>query len=201
MSTRQNITIKQGSNFQMIVRWATKDVVFKAITGITRAAPPVITAVAHGLTDGWKAALTNIVGPDPLNALNDPPKTKDYYEVLVLTSDTFSLKGVDATGFDAYASGGIVRYFNPVDLSDYVSARMQVRSALAATSTILDLTSGAGDIVIDDTAKTITTSLDAADTELLSFSAGVYSMEMVHTSGAVYEVVHGKVTLDKEITR
>lgn len=68
------------------------------ITGATKANPCVITDVAHGLFSGARVTIANIVGMIELNGTT--------YTVTVLTADTFSLDGIDSTGYTAYVSGG-----------------------------------------------------------------------------------------------
>ena len=66
----------------------------KTITAITQANPAVCTAVAHGYTTGDVVLIASGAG---MTALNDR-----IYTITVLTADTFSLDGVDATGLPAY---------------------------------------------------------------------------------------------------
>lgn len=70
-----------------------------AITGATQADPCVITAVAHGFSTGNTVKITNVVGMIELNS--------KLYKITVLTVDTFSLDGIDSTGYTAYTSGGV----------------------------------------------------------------------------------------------
>lgn len=70
----------------------------KAITGITAANPPVVSIATHGYANGAIVYLDSIVGMTQLN--------KRAFVVANQTSGTFELKGVDATGYTAYASGG-----------------------------------------------------------------------------------------------
>ena len=71
-----------------------------AITGISQANPAVIdtSPFDHGRITGDKVYLKDIGG---MVNLND-----QIYTVTALTSTTFSLDGVDSTGFPAYTSGG-----------------------------------------------------------------------------------------------
>lgn len=75
------------------------------ITGATQADPVVITAVAHGLSDGATVRISGVVGMTELNG-ND-------YVVANKTADTFELTSdgndIDGTGYDAYVEGGEVR--------------------------------------------------------------------------------------------
>jgi hypothetical protein len=66
----------------------------KAVTAITQANPPVCTAVAHGATTGDVILIVSGTG---MTALNDR-----LYTITVLTPDTFSLNGVDASALPAY---------------------------------------------------------------------------------------------------
>ena len=66
------------------------------ITGITKADPGVVTAVAHGLADGDIVYL-EVQG---MRQLNEKP-----VRVANKTTDTFELEGVDTTLFDTFSSG------------------------------------------------------------------------------------------------
>lgn len=75
-------------------------IVPKAISGATQANPVVITSAGHGLTDANKVRFRDVGGMTELNG-ND-------YAITVIDANSFSLDGVDGTGFAAYASGGAV---------------------------------------------------------------------------------------------
>ena len=75
------------------------------ITGITQANPGVVTAVAHGFSDGDIIGMHGIVG---MTEAND-----NSYKVANATADTFELNtagdaNVNTTGFTAYTNGGSV---------------------------------------------------------------------------------------------
>ncbi|MBK8773002.1 MAG: hypothetical protein IPM06_21575 [Rhizobiales bacterium] len=57
--TRNDLKMRQGKTFSLIVRWATLPFVHAAITAITKAAPAVITSSAHGVPDGWRVAVVS----------------------------------------------------------------------------------------------------------------------------------------------
>lgn len=79
----------------------------KTITGATRANPVVITAVAHGFSNGDKVDIRNVVGMTDINFRRFIVSNK--------TADTFEIKdndtgiNVDGTAYTAYSSGGEVR--------------------------------------------------------------------------------------------
>ncbi len=77
-----------------------------SIAGATRANPVVITAAAHGYSNGDAVRIDNVVGMTELNT--------NGYVVANATTDTFELQtaegdNVDGTSFTAYGSGGQVR--------------------------------------------------------------------------------------------
>lgn len=111
----------------------------KTISAITAANPPVITASAHGFTEGQVVKITSVSGMTEINSkvgiVKDP------------TTNTFKLAGVDATSFTAYTSGGsatptqaTVGQFrswdgpdaqsSDVDVSDLSSAAKEFRAGL-----------------------------------------------------------------------
>ncbi len=80
----------------------------KAVTGATQADPCVITATAHGFSDGDIVSIHEIVGMVELN--------HEKYIVSNKTANTFEIQDltgvdIDSTGFTAYSSGGEVGDF------------------------------------------------------------------------------------------
>jgi hypothetical protein len=90
--------------------WAGADAAFvdqhRTLSGVTQASPAVCTTTAvHGLTDGDRVFITDVVGMTSLNA--------NEYEVDVLTTTTFGLydlngNAIDSSGYTAWSSGGTV---------------------------------------------------------------------------------------------
>lgn len=68
------------------------------ISGATQANPCVITANAHGFRSGDAVTISGVAGMTQLNG--------NTYTIDVLTVNTFSLRGINSTGFTAYTSGG-----------------------------------------------------------------------------------------------
>ncbi len=87
-----------------------------------------------------------------------------------------------------------------VDLTG-ATARMQGRTLWDDTATLFALTSGAGDIVVDAAAGSVTVTIPAATTAGYSFDSGVYDMEVVEADGTVLRVCYGVVELSREVTR
>lgn len=194
--TKQNFKIYQGSTFTHTVRWEDSTPVYAAITAITKAAPVVITAVAHGMPAGWRFSVNNVVGMKEINQSDD-----EYYYASSVTSDTVTINQLNGAGFTSYSSGGILQYYAPVSLANKI-ARLQVRASITSADTILDLTTENFAIELNDANKTITITIPASTTAALTFNSAVYSLEVEDTStGVVDTLLTGTITLVKEITR
>lgn len=68
------------------------------ITGATQANPCVITANAHGFSNGDLIYISDVVGMTQLNAR--------IFTAANVTANTFELSGVNSTAYTAYGSGG-----------------------------------------------------------------------------------------------
>jgi hypothetical protein len=68
------------------------------ITGATQANPVVVTSIGHGLSNGMKVYIANVVGMIEIN--------NQVFTVAGVTSNTFQLSGINGSGFTAYTSGG-----------------------------------------------------------------------------------------------
>lgn len=68
------------------------------ITGATQANPCVVTANAHGFSNGDLVYISGVVGMTQVN--------NRLSAVAGATANTFQLSGVDSTGYTAYSSGG-----------------------------------------------------------------------------------------------
>jgi len=81
------------------------------------------------------------------------------------------------------------------------TARMQIRDSVEAATALVTPTTENGGIAIDVLAKTITVTMTAAATALLTWDAGVYEIEMISPGGAVATLASGTVAVTMEITR
>ena len=71
------------------------------ISGVTQASPGVVTATAHGLSNGDRVYITEVVGMTELNG--------ESFVVANATTDTFELTDTDTSAYTAYTSGGVLR--------------------------------------------------------------------------------------------
>lgn len=72
----------------------------KGIVGATKANPCEVTVNAHGYANGTIIMITNVVG---MTELNDK-----LYTITVTGENTFTLDGVNSSGYTDYVSGGTV---------------------------------------------------------------------------------------------
>lgn len=190
--SKLNFKVYQGSTFSETLRWESATKVYVPITNITKTAPMVVIATDHGVPPNWRTKISGVQGMKEAN-------TADYVLATGVTPNTLTYNSVNALNYTAYTSGGVLEYNQPVDLSQY-TARMQIREKVSSATVIKELTSSAGDIVIDNTAKTITLKISAADTALFTFKSAVYSLELVNAD-VVVPFIYGNLTLEVEVTR
>lgn len=195
-----NITIRKGETFSKVCRWESAPLISKAITGITKAAPAVVTAVGHGVPDGWRVAVVGAQGMTEINALSYPPKANEFRKSILLTADTVELNEVSSAEYTAWTSGGFLVYYTPVDLSGF-TARMDIRRTVASDDAEVSLTTENGGIALDNALKTITITIEATATDDLDFASGVYDLEMVSGAGVVTMLLAGSVAVVSEVTR
>jgi tRNA threonylcarbamoyladenosine modification (KEOPS) complex Pcc1 subunit len=194
---KNDLTLLQGRTFIHTVKWGLDSIVYKPITGITQAAPCIVTAIGHGLPDGWRVAVVSAKGLTQINA-STPPKDNEYVVAKVLTPDTVELNTVNASGYKPYVSGGYLQYNAPKDLAGYV-ARMTIKDKVGGTE-LMSLTTANSRIQIDNTTKTITLAIDADDTAAITWKVGTYDLELESPSGVVTALMYGAVKVTKEVT-
>jgi len=84
----------------------------KTITGATQASPVVITSASHGLSNGDRVRITDVVGMTELN--------NREFVVALSATNTFALtdaqgNNIDGSGYTAYSSGGEANAIGPTD--------------------------------------------------------------------------------------
>jgi hypothetical protein len=191
-----NYKIYQGSTFEEIYRWESQTKVYVPITQISRAAPCVITAAQHALPQGWRFRVVGAGGMKELNSIGE-----STYLATDVNTNTITINHVNSLSYNAYTSGGVVEYNEPVPLITY-NARMQIRETVDSPTVLYSGGSGAGgDIVLDDTFKTIQVNIPASITQAFNFTTAVYSIELYEPGGLVIPFLTGNLTLVPEVTR
>lgn len=190
-----NYKIYQGSTFQEVYRWETQTKVYVPIQSISKAAPCVITTSQnHVMPNLWRFKVVGAGGMKEINTLGDT-----YHVATATTQNTITLNQVNSLQYSNYTSGGVVEYNDAVDLSTY-SARMQIRETVDSPDVIYSATSQAGQIVLDNTYKTITITILGNITSQFNFTTAVYSLELYNGNNVVPFLV-GNLTLVPEVTR
>lgn len=87
----------------------------------------------------------------------------------------------------------------PVNITGY-TARMHIREHVTSTTALLQLTTENGRITLVGAEGKITLFLTAVDSAAITWSRGVYDLELVNGS-EVTRLVQGKVFISKEVTR
>jgi hypothetical protein len=77
----------------------------KPITAIFQSNPAVVTASGHSMVTGDMVLIEDVVG---MTQVNDT-----YFHVTYVDANSFSLTGIDSTGFTAYGSAGVARHCSP----------------------------------------------------------------------------------------
>jgi hypothetical protein len=80
------------------------------------------------------------------------------------------------------------------------TARLHARLKFSSADTLFELTTENGGIELTENGE-ITLSMSAAQTAALTFSRGVYDLEIVPPSGEPYKIIKGSVFLAREVTR
>jgi hypothetical protein len=82
----------------------------KVITAISKASPAVVTSAAHGYVVGQTVYIYGVAGMVEINGR--------AYVISARTTNTFTLRGVDSTGYGTYTSGGSVVVMGDVGYFD-----------------------------------------------------------------------------------
>ena len=189
--------IYQGSTFTETLRWESETKAYMPISGITQAAPCVITTTStHTVPLNWRVRVTGVNGMKDINTISDDA----YYLVTGKSTNTVTLNQVNSAAYAAYTSGGILSWNTPVPLTGY-TAQMQIRETLESETVIAELTTSNGRIIIDPINYTISMNLPASLTRTFEFDSAVYSMELTDNQSLVYQFLNGSISLVKEVTR
>lgn len=154
------------------------------------------------------SAITNYTTPQgatppPLNLVVVAKSAMDAREAWLTdtsSTTTIELNQVNSLAYNTYTSGGIIEYNAPLDLSIY-KARMQIRKSVSSPDVIYQATSDTGEIVLDNTYRTITLTIPASITSGFTFTSAVYSIELYDMTGRVVPFLAGNLTLVQEVTR
>lgn len=175
MALRYEINLKPNVTFTLGMRCAKPDeVVYAAISSITQTAPAqVTTAAPHGLLTGWPVWVESVKGmveinnPRPSECGNNdvcPP-----YIATVTGASGVLLNAVNAAGWGAYRSGGVLAWQKPRDITGYTASFRVIDDAgtllWEIDSQTLDVN---GSLAVDSTSSTVSLRVDTEAHALLT---------------------------------
>lgn len=190
--TDKNFCVPAGATFQPTLRWALESLVSKPVTGISQAVPALVTAVGHGMPDGWPCCVVAAKGMFAINATSYPPAPSDWHESAVLGLDTVALLDVNSADMMAYTSGGYLVYPTPADLTG-VAVDMAFYAEADRDGTPLLTLHSPDDIAIDLIKSTITPQLQ---TGALPWKLAYYTLLATDGEGVRTELLRGTVTIE-----
>lgn len=112
-------------------------------------------------------------------------------DIVIVQGATFSLplEYQDSTG-------------TPIDLPNH-TAQLQIRESVESDTVLLELTSVAGDIVVNSPSGTITITIDPPITAGITWTTGVYDLKISNTldSDDIMNLIYGDVSVRQQVTR
>jgi len=194
------LTIRRGASEDIPIRVESDVLVYKPITGIAASAPISITAVAHGLKDGWRAAVMNSGVPE-IDIAWDDPLDDSLRRITLIDADTVEFNDVNGISFTAYVAGGQLVYREPLDLSQFVDARMNVKGSVSGP-VLATYKHTTGELLIDLVTDSLRLTLDTTDTSALAAGKRYFDIELVRLDGSVQPICSAKsvLTVLPEIT-
>lgn len=190
----RDFSVPVGETFHPTLRWGSGVYTTKAITGITKAAPAVVTAVGHALPNGWPCACVGVQGMTQINATRYPPQGDDWKFGTVLGPDTVQLNEVSAADFSTYTSGGFLVYDTPTPLAG-ITITMGIYSDPDHETSVASLSSAVpAQIAVDTTLMTITPLLQTA---AVTWDTGYYLVKATDSGGIVTELLRGIIRIEQ----
>lgn len=185
-----DLHIVQGSTLRDTLRLMQPRYEYRTITAL--GGSPLRLTVDHGLPGNW---LAWVEGVSNMQDINRSTRERPH-RVTVVDASTLEINALSAFGLNP--SGGQLIYKPPVDLTG-ATARMQIRAGVGG-AVLLELTTENGALAIAGLG-TITRTLSAAQTAALTWTDGVYDLEVQFPDGTVQRYLQGAVTVGPEVTR
>lgn len=184
-----DLHIVQGSTLRDTLRLMQPRYEYRPITAL--GGSPLRLTVDHGLPGNW---LAWVEGVSNMQGVNRSPRERPH-RVSVVDAATLEINALSAFGLNP--TGGQLIYKPPVDLTG-AKARMQIRAGLGG-ALLLELTTENGGLAITGPGTLVRT-LSAAQTAALTWTDGVYDLEVEYADGTVQRYLQGAVTVSREVT-
>lgn len=184
-----DLHIVQGATLRDTLRLMQPRYEYRPITAL--GGSPLRLTVDHGLPGNWLAWVQGVNG---MQGINRSQREKPH-RVKVVDESTIEINALSAFGLNP--SGGQLIYKPPVDLTG-ATARMQIRAGLGG-ALLLELNTENGGLAITGPG-TLTRTLSATETAALTWTDGVYDLEVEYSDGTVQRYLQGAVTVSREVT-
>lgn len=200
-----NLTITQGKTFAASFGWAQGKFAWGLITGVAKTAPVSITVVGHDLKSDWPYWISGLKKPACLNNWADPcgaPDVGEPYMAEVVDADTLVINGINGLDLDAYAGGGVIRYYARADITGY-EAVMQVRQSAGSDVVLFEASStGANPLItVDPVTATFGLTVPADAFAAATFREAQYEIEITAPTGEKYRLAYGALSLSRELVK
>lgn len=195
-----DIAIIKGKTFEFMYRYAESELSYASVSAMPSAAPVRLSAISHGIPDGWPIRIEGVRHPVELNTPDG-----GYQIATLIDESTIELNDLALDQFRPYSAGGTIIFNKPFDLTG-CSARMQIRDAVNG-NILLSLSSDPlavrdGSISIEVDLAGVSAKLSAETTSSITWQRGVYDIELITPDGSVYPITAiSNVTVSGEVTR
>ena len=176
------LTIRKGSAENIPIRLEQSAWSYATISAVSQTAPLRISALAHGIPDGWRVAIMNVKAVGDFAAQSNPPKDSDLRSVAVVDPTTVEFNAINGAAFRAHTGTGQLAWHTPVDLNLYVGARMNVRDKVGG-ALLFNWTTDTGELEVDVANDSLWLRLDDLVTEMLTAKNKVFDIELIRTGG------------------
>lgn len=197
MAPEIDLIITRGKTFDFGLLYAESGMKYAPITAMPSTAPVRLTVTAHGVPDGWPITVVGVKAPAELNT--DEPRL-----AAVVDADTLEFNDLNGAAWKALSGSGVIAFNTPYNLTG-CQARAQVRDKVGG-ALLFSWHSDAGQspdglIELDIATSQIILKATAAVTAALTWSRGMYDLELIDASGRVLPVTAiSTVTVAGEVT-
>ena len=173
------LSARIGASADIALRLETSELRFIAITGMAKTAPLRVTAPSHGIPDLWYAAVIDPRGMTEMSAVDSNKiRESEFHQITVIDANTVDFMEISAASFSAYTGGGYLAYYEPMDLSGYTSARMDIKRRVGG-DVELALNTTDGTLEIEAATHSVWIRLDDTDLAALPARDYVFDIELI----------------------
>ena len=173
------LSARIGASADIALRLETSELRFIAITGMAKTAPLRVTAQSHGIPDQWYTAVIDPRGMTEMSAVDSNKiRESEFHQITVIDANTVDFMEISAASFSAYTGGGYLAYYEPMDLSGYTSARMDIKRRVGG-DVELALNTTDGTLEIEAATHSVWIRLDDTDLAALPARDYVFDIELI----------------------